>query len=286
MSEGKKAMVRSQERPASTFNGYLMLLLWLALLALAIWRIHGVRRADRTPTARRPRCGSSGCIVAAVPVRADPVRLLHDPAEQSAVITLFGEYSGTERTQGLRWIWPWMGKQEDLGPRSTTSIPSGSRSTTCAATRSRSPATWCGAWPTPRRRRSTSTTTRRSSTSRSRPGCAPSARAIPTTTSSTARPRCAVRPRRSSTRELRDRAQRAAVARRHRGRRGGPDPPRLCLRDRRGDAAPPAGRGGDRRARQAGDGRGLDGRDGARQAQPRAARSTSTTSAARRWSRT
>jgi hypothetical protein len=25
------------------------------------------------------------------------------------VITLFGEYKGTDRNQGLRWIWPWMG---------------------------------------------------------------------------------------------------------------------------------------------------------------------------------
>ena len=30
----------------------------------------------------------------------------------SAVITLFGEYSGTERKQGLRWIWPWMGRKK------------------------------------------------------------------------------------------------------------------------------------------------------------------------------
>ena len=27
---------------------------------------------------------------------------------QAAVITLFGEYRGSERTEGLRWVWPWM----------------------------------------------------------------------------------------------------------------------------------------------------------------------------------
>ena len=27
---------------------------------------------------------------------------------QAAVITLFGEYRGTERIEGLRWVWPWM----------------------------------------------------------------------------------------------------------------------------------------------------------------------------------
>src|SRR6185503_3802118 len=31
---------------------------------------------------------------------------------QAAAITLFGDYRGTDRTTGLRWIWPWMGKQK------------------------------------------------------------------------------------------------------------------------------------------------------------------------------
>ena len=29
---------------------------------------------------------------------------------QGVAITLFGAYKGTDRTAGLRWIWPWMGK--------------------------------------------------------------------------------------------------------------------------------------------------------------------------------
>jgi regulator of protease activity HflC (stomatin/prohibitin superfamily) len=31
---------------------------------------------------------------------------------QAAAITLFGEYRGTDRATGLRWIWPWMGKKK------------------------------------------------------------------------------------------------------------------------------------------------------------------------------
>ena len=31
---------------------------------------------------------------------------------QAAVITLFGDYRGTERREGLRWVWPWMGKDK------------------------------------------------------------------------------------------------------------------------------------------------------------------------------
>ncbi len=31
---------------------------------------------------------------------------------QAVVITLFGRYKGTERTQGLRWRWPWMARNK------------------------------------------------------------------------------------------------------------------------------------------------------------------------------
>src|SRR5690606_20411869 len=31
---------------------------------------------------------------------------------QAVVITLFGDYRGTDRTTGLRWTWPWMSKKK------------------------------------------------------------------------------------------------------------------------------------------------------------------------------
>ena len=31
---------------------------------------------------------------------------------QAAAITLFGEYRGSDRSTGLRWTWPWMGKKK------------------------------------------------------------------------------------------------------------------------------------------------------------------------------
>jgi regulator of protease activity HflC (stomatin/prohibitin superfamily) len=31
---------------------------------------------------------------------------------EGAALTLFGEYKGTDRTTGLRWVWPWMGKKK------------------------------------------------------------------------------------------------------------------------------------------------------------------------------
>ena len=31
---------------------------------------------------------------------------------EAAAVTLFGQYKGTDRTTGLRWTWPWMGKKK------------------------------------------------------------------------------------------------------------------------------------------------------------------------------
>jgi regulator of protease activity HflC (stomatin/prohibitin superfamily) len=31
---------------------------------------------------------------------------------QARVLTLFGSYKGSDRIEGLRWIWPWMGKKK------------------------------------------------------------------------------------------------------------------------------------------------------------------------------
>ena len=76
---------------------------------------------------------------------------------QAAAITLFGDYRGTDRTTGLRWVLA----VDDAARRSrsapTISFPSGSRSTICAATRSRWRRRSSGAWSTPPRPCSTST---------------------------------------------------------------------------------------------------------------------------------
>ena len=94
MTEGKIAMFRSREVPANTFNGYLFLLLWLVLLAVSVWSFLSF---GGSVEAGRPQFGWLSGMV------GGPILFL---------FTLFGEYKGTERTQGLRWIWPWMGKKK------------------------------------------------------------------------------------------------------------------------------------------------------------------------------
>ena len=110
MSEETTRMARSQERPASTFNGYLMLLVWLGLLLWGAWSFMAFG-ASVEASAPSPLWIVS-LIVSAVLGLLILVGFFMIQPNMSAVITLFGEYKGTERTQGLRWIWFWMGKKK------------------------------------------------------------------------------------------------------------------------------------------------------------------------------
>ena len=83
------------EKPASTFNGLFMLLVLLGLAALMVFAILGAR----APSIAVP----SGIGVAFI---AGGFFMLQP--NEAGVLTLFGDYSGTERTPGLRWTWPWM----------------------------------------------------------------------------------------------------------------------------------------------------------------------------------
>jgi hypothetical protein len=98
-------MTRSGENPASTFSGYPMLLLWLGTIAAAAWGIVTIEGG----------AGAMGGTVLGLSILFFVLIIagfyMIQP-NQGAVITLFGEYRGTDRKQGLRWIWPWMGKKK------------------------------------------------------------------------------------------------------------------------------------------------------------------------------
>ena len=103
MSESNAiALTASRERPTQSYSGYFMLLVLLVALGAQIWSI--VQLAN----------GNSGMIVIATVIAA-PLVLLFVAAgfymlqpNQAAAITLFGDYRGTDRTTGLRWVLPWM----------------------------------------------------------------------------------------------------------------------------------------------------------------------------------
>jgi regulator of protease activity HflC (stomatin/prohibitin superfamily) len=100
------ALTATSERPASTYSGYLMLI--VLLLAIA---------ADVLAIGSLPK-GPGGTLNVAVIVIATIVFILVMPGfymlqpNQAAAVTLFGEYRGTDRTNGLRWTWPWMAKKK------------------------------------------------------------------------------------------------------------------------------------------------------------------------------
>lgn len=98
-----RALRSSAERPASTASGYAMLLLVLAMLAVIAASATQVGHAAWAP----PVIALGVIILSFV---ACGFYLLQP--NQAAAILLFGEYRGTDRTNGLRWAWPWLIKKK------------------------------------------------------------------------------------------------------------------------------------------------------------------------------
>ena len=103
MSDSKTiALTASRERPASTSSGYLMLLLLLVAIIVQVWGIVGLAR-DNDATAH-----ILGAVVAPFAILFIACGFYMLQPNQAAAITLFGDYRGTDRTTGLRWVLPWM----------------------------------------------------------------------------------------------------------------------------------------------------------------------------------
>ncbi|RJF86084.1 SPFH domain-containing protein [Sphingomonas cavernae] len=92
----------SQERVASTQSGYLMLFLLLISIAAPVWAIIQLTSGHKDIAV---------IAVLAVGVLAMTLILcgfyLIQP-NQAAAILLFGDYRGTDRNAGLRWVLPWL----------------------------------------------------------------------------------------------------------------------------------------------------------------------------------
>jgi len=110
MTERKQGIARSLERPANTHSGYLMLVIWLALLGWGIWSFLAFGGSVEAGEPNPLWIGSA--IVSAVLGLLILLGFFMIQPNMSAVITLFGAYKGTERSEGLRWIWFWMGKKK------------------------------------------------------------------------------------------------------------------------------------------------------------------------------
>ena len=102
MSESIIALNMSRERPASTASGYVMLVVLLAGLAVAVWGFFGLvgDKADGGSLLALIGGSLAAGFVACGFYMLQP--------NQAAAITLFGDYQGTDRSTGLRWVLPWL----------------------------------------------------------------------------------------------------------------------------------------------------------------------------------
>ena len=109
MSESHPAMTSSREKGVWSTSGYLMFVVFLALLALTVTRVIWV--------ASGPDLTEGEVWAFLIPTFLSVLALIVISAgfymiqpNQAAAITLFGAYQGTDRNHGLRWVWPWMSK--------------------------------------------------------------------------------------------------------------------------------------------------------------------------------
>lgn len=96
----------SSESRAGGFSGYLALLLMLASLAYGIWTLSNVI-GDGDGVTPTDIMGLIGSLFVFILLSAGFYMI---QPNQGVATTLFGAYKGTDRNEGLRWIWPWMGK--------------------------------------------------------------------------------------------------------------------------------------------------------------------------------
>jgi len=91
----------SAERTARTSSGYVMLLVLLLALAVAgagIWRLSQEDVA----------LGASMLVIGSLAFLFVICGFYFLQPNQAAAILLFGDYKGTDRTSGLRWVLPWL----------------------------------------------------------------------------------------------------------------------------------------------------------------------------------
>ncbi|MCY7339196.1 MAG: SPFH domain-containing protein [Sphingomonas bacterium] len=100
------ALTASRERRAATASGYAMLLILLVAIMFQIFGIYSL-------------ANDSNGLAALLAVILSPLAiLLIAPGfymlqpNQAVSITLFGDYKGTDRATGLRWVLPWYGRKK------------------------------------------------------------------------------------------------------------------------------------------------------------------------------
>ncbi len=108
MTESNKqgALNASNERPANAFSGYLALLLMLAFFAYGAWALSNIIRGADGGGALA--FDVIGLIISSTLFLFLSAGFYMIQPNQGVALTLFGSYKGTDRNEGLRWVWPWI----------------------------------------------------------------------------------------------------------------------------------------------------------------------------------
>ncbi|MFN5781711.1 MAG: SPFH domain-containing protein [Novosphingobium sp.] len=101
-------MTSTREKRAWSTSGYLIFIAFLALLVLTVWRIVVFAGGDPAEEEVFGFVVSTGLMAIGLVILSSGFYMIQP--NQAAAITLFGAYRGTDRSEGLRWVWPWMGK--------------------------------------------------------------------------------------------------------------------------------------------------------------------------------
>ena len=107
-SAGAIALSHSRERPAATQNGFAMLLLLLGLLVALV--LDFVWMAGTIGSRGNPAVPAILLILLVIAILFVAVGFYLLQPNQAAAILLFGDYKGTDRTNGLRWRLPWLSR--------------------------------------------------------------------------------------------------------------------------------------------------------------------------------
>lgn len=111
MSVELKGMNTSRESAASSYNGYIMLIILVVVVAALAFLLPGIfPEGEASKGAKLTFIGALIASLMGVLILAAGFFMIQP--NQAVVITLFGEYRGSERTEGLRWVWPWMGRNK------------------------------------------------------------------------------------------------------------------------------------------------------------------------------
>src|SRR3954469_3168293 len=96
------ALTLSNERPAATFSGYILLLIMLLSIVSGIYGATVIRG--------NPVHGGAMLAVSFILFFFILCGFYMQQPNQATAITLFGSYKGTDRNTGLRWLFPWLGR--------------------------------------------------------------------------------------------------------------------------------------------------------------------------------